>query len=89
MNKIVIVIGVISLGLASCKKDRVCECTNTHTNYTGTTTNTNTITYKKVKKSEAKKMCQKITAVDNSTTNLSNGGTITHYTDDTYDCKLK
>ncbi len=89
MKKIVFALGAIALCLASCKKDRTCECTNTHTNFTGTTSSKQTTTYKKVKKSEAKKMCQKTTVSDNSTTNLSNGGTIGYYTDDTYDCKLK
>jgi hypothetical protein len=46
---------IICLSLASCKKDRVCECTSTSS---GGSLSTSTITIKKIKKSEAKTLCQ-------------------------------
>ncbi|MBL7931539.1 MAG: hypothetical protein JNL60_06550 [Bacteroidia bacterium] len=68
---------------SSCKKDRVCECTYTHTDadgdvYTDPMANT---TYREIKKSDAKNLCQSST----STYVNSSGGTTT----DDYDCKLK
>ena len=84
MKKIILlIVSAGALSLASCKKDRVCECTNTRTDSSGTVTtelNDNT-TYKAVKKSEAKSICQKSTSVYVN----SGGGTSTNV----MDCKLK
>ena len=74
-------VGLISL--TSCKKDHVCECTSTYTNSNGTVTTNpvDNVTYKDVKKGDAKTLCQKSTStyVNNS------GGTTTSVND----CKLK
>lgn len=77
MKKILLPIAVLSMiVLSSCKKDRTCECTYSD----GSSVHTSSTVYKKIKKSEAKDICQKETVV----TTDSNGS-------DTYisDCKLK
>lgn len=66
----------VALSLASCKKDRTCECTTTMTGQTSVVTSSTVI--KKVKKSEAKTLCQKMSYTNN----------LTPYTS-TEDCKLK
>lgn len=89
MKKTLLVFAIALTAVTSCKKDRVCECTIVHTNYTGTTNQQETTTYKEVKKSEAKKLCQNKTIKDSTET--SNGGSPVwgHYTSDVYTCKLK
>jgi hypothetical protein len=84
MKKILIVTACLGLiSLSSCKKDRVCECTNTYTNSNGnvTTDPVANVTYKDVKKGDAKTICQKST----STYVNQSGGTSTSVND----CKLK
>lgn len=77
----------VALSLASCKKDRTCECTYTSTSSYGTNntiSHTETTTYKKIKKADAKYMCTK----DNSSyTETSTGGAYTSTS--MSDCKLK
>lgn len=76
MKKITLFAAVIvAISFASCKKDRVCSCTNSSTGGSVTTSET---TYTKIKKSEAKTLCQKTTYTDNLTGYVS-----------TSDCKLK
>ncbi len=67
----------VALSLASCKKDRTCECTFTSSTGSNSVTTTSTV-IKDVKKSEAKTLCQKTTYTDN----------LNSYTS-TSDCKLK
>lgn len=76
-------VAVFALGLTSCKKDFVCECTNTYTSSGGTTTTdpAANVTYRDVKKGEAKSLCQKTTVVNVG----AGGGTSTEVND----CKLK
>lgn len=84
MKKITfIAIAIVAFSMSSCKKDFVCECTTTYTSSSGNvTTNTNdNVTYRDVKKGEAKSLCQKSTIVNVN----SNGGTSTTVND----CKLK
>ncbi|MES2764134.1 MAG: hypothetical protein V4677_18095 [Bacteroidota bacterium] len=84
MKKITLLLIItIGAGFASCKKDRVCECTNTYTDSNGdVTTNPEAdITIREVNKREGKDLCQKTTR----TYVNPNGGTST----DVYDCKLK
>ena len=51
MKKItLIVLAVAGVALASCKKERVCECVSTST-APGSTSTTDKVTYKKAKKS--------------------------------------
>jgi len=73
---------VAALSLASCKKDRVCECTTVTTPATGAaTTTTDEITVKKAKKGAVKDgSCQGYT----SQTTAPVAGTKTDVT-----CKLK
>lgn len=84
MKKITFIFAcLVIISFSSCKKDRVCECTNTNTNSSGTVTtdlNQNT-TYKDVKKHDAKSLCQKSSTVYVN----SSGGTSTYVSD----CKLK
>ena len=54
MKKIILVGAVAMLGLASCKKDRTCECTF---DYLGVK-ETETITIPKSSKSDAKTICE-------------------------------
>ncbi len=73
---------VVALSLASCKKDRTCECTTTTVNTNGNgSASTSSVTIKKIKKSEAKTLCQKIVSA-----HTNNGGQTSTTTDD---CKLK
>jgi hypothetical protein len=90
-KKMLLSILVIILVFTSCKKDRTCLCTVAHTNFTGTTVNPNqTTTYKKIKKSEAKDLCQNKTITDStSTISMPSTGTYGQYTSDAYTCKLK
>lgn len=76
---------IVALSMASCKKERVCECTNTTVNGTSTAeTNTSKVTYTKISKGDAKIACQK---QFQATTNTSSGTTTTKT--QTWDCKLK
>lgn len=62
MKTITLISAVFGLmSLASCKKDRVCECTNTYTSSSGnvTTQDPANVTYREVRKSDAKSLCQK------------------------------
>ena len=76
MKKIFLGLTVISaFTLVSCKKDRVCSCTQTST-APNSTSQVIDVTLEKARKSDAKKLCVK-------TTHDSNGYTTTS------DCKLK
>ena len=59
-NKIVLIAGLVTVLFASCKKDRVCECTTT-TIYDkpifSNSTTTFNYTYKKVTKKQIKTLC--------------------------------
>jgi|GEM_PF-390081 len=84
MKKITLIaFAIVTLSMASCKKDFLCECTDTYTSSSGnvTTNPVANVTYRDVKHGEAKSLCQKSTVVnvDNS------GGTSTNVSD----CKLK
>jgi len=72
-----------AVALSSCKKDRDCECTTTVTDRKGVTTTyqPETITYVKMKKGDAKSLCQKATYTD---VNESGQTEVT-----VRDCKLK
>lgn len=79
----VMAIAIFAFSISSCKKDLTCECTQTHTSTSGVTTTDplyNT-TYRDIKKSDAKSLCQKETYVSVD----EDGRTTT----DVYDCKLK
>ncbi len=80
---IIIAAGLLVISLSSCKKDRTCACTYTYTSTSGsvTTSPEETTVYTKVKKSDAKSLCQKSTYV----TVNSKGETSTGVND----CKLK
>lgn len=83
MKKITLLaVACVAISLASCKKDRDCECTSTYVSANGTTTTgtAQTTTYKKISKGDAKTQCSK--TVYSST---NSGGTTTS----TNDCKLK
>lgn len=84
MKKILVAMACLGMvAFTSCKKDRVCECTNTNTSSSGNVTtdlNVNT-SYTDIKKSDAKSICQKSTSVHVN----SSGGTSTYVSD----CKLK
>lgn len=82
MKKITfLAVAALAISFASCKKERVCECTVTSTNGSVTTTSTETITYTKIAKSDAKFACQK----RSNTSTPSSGAVNTS----TWDCKLK
>ena len=76
-------IAVFAFSLSSCKKDYVCECTNTYTSSSGnvTTDPNDRVTYKDIKKGDAKNLCQRTTG-----TYVSASGATSSYV---YDCKLK
>lgn len=79
MKKTLILLSsTLILSVTSCKKDRVCECTNTASEGSSSTSTT---TIKKIKKSEAKNLCQKMTYTSTS----NSGFTSTSIND----CKLK
>jgi hypothetical protein len=78
-----LVAALFAISLSSCKKDRVCECTYTYTDSDGdvTTDPMANTTYREIKKSDAKSLCQNSTR-----TNVNrSGGTSTAVSD----CKLK
>lgn len=67
MKKTILFVSIISgISLASCKKDRVCECTSTSSSGSLTTSTT---TIKKIKKSEAKTLCQNRTYTNTGNNN--------------------
>lgn len=74
---------LIVLSTSSCKKDRDCVCTRTTTNTSGNvnTDVSQTTTLAKIKKRDAKSLCQKTTEVNVN----SNGQTSSTVND----CKLK
>lgn len=77
--KTLILSAFVVLALASCKKDRVCSCTNTSTQ-SGSMSTVTEETYVKTSKSTAKKACIKTTE-----DRAGFGGVYTL----TSDCKLK
>lgn len=82
MKKItLIVLAIAGLSLASCKKERVCECVSTST-APGSTSTTEKVTYKKAKKS----ICD-----ETSTTSIVTAPTVSGYTypTETTTCTLK
>jgi len=83
MKKITLLaVACVAISLASCKKDRDCECIYSYTSANGTTTTdpATTTTYKKISKGDAKTQCNKTVW-----SNTNSGGTTTS----TNDCKLK
>lgn len=74
---------ILLIAFSSCKKDYTCECTATTLNPRGTTTigEAQTTTYSKIKRSEAKSICQTSTL---ETENANGAVTII-----TNNCKLK
>ncbi|WP_317898229.1 hypothetical protein [Aurantibacillus circumpalustris] len=84
MKKILLLTACVGLiSLTSCKKDRVCECTNTYTSSSGnvTTDPASNITYKNISGGDAKSLCQKST-----TTYVNQSGDTSIQVSD---CKLK
>lgn len=79
MKKITLLaVAALAISFASCKKDRTCECTYSSTG--SSTVHTASTVIKKVKKSEAKTLCQKTTYTQTD----ANGVYLS-----TNDCKLK
>jgi len=74
MKKISMLVAVVAISLASCKKDRVCTCTSTSS--AGGAASVSTVTYTKASKKDARRACM-------SYTTTSSTGTVT-----TNDCKL-
>ena len=83
MKKTLLIVAIAGLAMASCKKDRECECTTTTVSSGGTTTTSpaTTTTVKDVKGGEMKSMCQKTTY-----TWVNASGATSSQTDD---CKIK
>ena len=80
MKKITLfAVAALAISFASCKKERTCECTYTNTG-SNVVSHTSSTTLSKIKKSEAKTLCQK----QSSTYNYSGGSSVS-----TSDCKLK
>lgn len=80
MKKITLLISCLGLlSLASCKKDRTCNCTTTTVNGNSSNVRTDNITLTKSTKADAKDACS-----NSSTTNTSGGSTYTSKSD----CKL-
>lgn len=75
---------VVALSLASCKKDRTCECTYTQSGTTNVTSHTESTTYTKIKKSDAKYLCTK-----DSRTYTQTGVGYSSTGSSMSDCKLK
>ncbi len=57
------VVAIVTISLTACKKDRTCECTSTSSNGN---ISSSTTTIKKIKKSEAKTLCQNFTSTYSS-----------------------
>ena len=79
---------VVALSLASCKKDRTCECTYTQTGTTNTISDKQTTDYKKIKKADAEYMCDKI-VYTNTHTQTSGNVTVTDTDSYTSSCEVK
>jgi hypothetical protein len=60
MKKVLLIAAVAGLAMASCRKDRTCECKTT-SDAPGFTSSTSTTTWKDVKKKDARKSCQSYT----------------------------
>ncbi len=90
-NIILLAIAFTAISFASCKKDRTCECTYSYTNSAGVTVTdpAETTTIKKIKKSEAKSLCQNTKYKGNSTTTSTSGGSGSSSYNSTSNCKLK
>ena len=71
MKKILFIAIVAVASLASCKKDRVCTCTDT-SSASGSTASTYVITYTKSSKKTAKANCLSTTTVSDGVTYTSN-----------------
>ena len=80
MKKTLILAAFAGLALASCRKDRTCECKTT-SDQPGFTSSTYVRTWKEVKKKDAKNGCQSYTAK----TTAPVAGTYTYGED----CELK
>ncbi len=79
MKKLTILaVAALAISFASCKKDRVCTCTDTPTSGTVTTAVT---TYYKAKKSDARERCMGYQTVTTAGSATSTG--------DKIDCTLK
>ncbi|MCB0410601.1 MAG: hypothetical protein KDD29_10310 [Flavobacteriales bacterium] len=61
MKKVLLVAAVAGLAMASCRKDRTCECKDT-SDQPGFVSSTTVYTAKKMKKKDAVKMCQSYTS---------------------------
>ncbi|MDO9000730.1 MAG: hypothetical protein Q7W45_13260 [Bacteroidota bacterium] len=84
MKKITFIVLLISaINFCSCKKDYNCECTKTTLYASGNSKlePAETVTYQKIKKSEAKSICQ------NSIAETTNGSGVTTIISN--NCKLK
>ena len=60
MKKIVLVVAVVGLAMASCRKDRTCTCTST-SDAPGFVSSTEVTVYKDSRKRDAKIACQSYT----------------------------
>jgi len=81
MKKLTILaLGIITLSLSSCKKDRTCECTETETQGNTITVTTINATFSEIKKRDAKDACSNY-----AYTTTSSGSTYSSKVD----CKLK
>lgn len=80
------IITLCVISFASCKKDRTCECTDTSTSSSSSTTSstTRTVTYKKIKKRDAKDACLSYNQ-DNTYASGSSSSSNNYKSD----CKLK
>ncbi len=78
MKKILLIAAVAGLSMASCKKERVCVCTNTYTSASGTVSvgPEVTTTYKKIKKGAAKDQCISTKSQTNDTAPVAANGSI-------------
>ncbi len=67
MKKVLLFVAVVSaISFASCKKDRVCTCTQTESSVPGSYTTITTFT--KAKKGDARAACLSSTIVENGKT---------------------
>lgn len=70
IKRILPLLAIAAISLASCKKERTCTCTTT-SSQSGSSSTTSTVTYKDAKKSDARVACLSHSYVD------SNNNTIT------------
>ena len=80
MKKVILIVSVISLAMASCRKDRTCTCTES-SDAPGYVSTTNVQTMKDVKKRNAKLDCQSVSYKETT------AGASPYTT--TYTCELK